>query len=79
MKKYKMITRESASRMYNKHKSFIVCPCNCRPYDECAWKLEEWSIEYRLKIPFDRFLNNFVDYNCNEENGKGICFYMELT
>lgn len=73
------INKAAARKLFSKHKEFWIVPCNLRPeygvligatghtYDE---------IESGFKNTFDKLVNQFEYYNCNNETGRYSAFYL---
>ena len=74
----KRISKAAARKLWNSHENFIIVPCKCSPtglgalYTRC-----DLGGCYEEDTTFDKFVNSFTYYNCNNETGRYPAFYLE--
>lgn len=72
----KRISKAAARKMWKDNQDFIMVPCKCSPtglgaiYTRCDLSAAE-------KADFDKLVNAFEFYNCNNETGRYTAFYVE--
>ena len=71
----KKITKATARKLYNEGKEFWITACNMRP--EAGILIGSTSFERMADIPFDTMVNSFAYYNCDNERGKYIHFFVK--
>ena len=65
------IRKNTAKRLYYKeHKDIYVMPCNM-----CIGSM--WFTPIKITGDFDSFINECMYYNCNNETGKYLHFYID--
>ena len=72
---YTRIRKPAARKLFNEGKAFCIVPCNLRPehgllinggtYDRASWE------------DFEKFLNCFTYYNCDNERGRYPAYYTD--
>jgi len=73
------IDKKKAKRAYNNNLTVIFCPVNLSPFS--PWGLDMPMNKENLNcnyISFDKLLNEFEYYNCNNETGKYTAFYIPV-
>ena len=74
----KRISKAAARRLWNNGENFIIVPCKCSPCGLGSLYTEtDLTTEQRDGVDFDKFVNSFEFYNCNNEMGKYSAFYKE--
>lgn len=75
----KRITRNKARIAYNNGLDVLFIPVKCNPVNP-YWTLGIWenkSLEGQYAT-FEKLCNAFEAYNCNNETGKYIAFYIPV-
>ena len=71
------ITKRKARQLYNNGDDVLFIPCNLNPennfYNLGIWENKELDGQYK---DFDTLCNNYEYYNCNNETGSYIAFYI---
>ncbi len=78
--RFERIPKNKARAAYNNNLTVIFCPCNLRPGS--AWGLEMDMNKANINcnnIEFEKLLNEFEYYNCNNETGLYTSFYIPVT
>lgn len=70
----KKITKQQAKKLWLNGDTIVATPSKCTPINCLAVKLYQ-NDEYCSAADWDRLLNAFYYYNCNNHNGKTIHFY----
>jgi hypothetical protein len=75
----KKITNVEALSRFNNGKPFVMVASKCSPSSMFALQLTPYLIKNmkREGNDFKKLCNSFSYYNCNEELGETIHFYME--
>lgn len=68
------INKGTARKLFNEHKEFWITAVNMQPY---AGLLVGGSFKYDEWDSFDKLVNAFEYYNCNNECGRYAAFYVE--
>ena len=74
---YKRISKKQARKLFDDGRTIIVVPCKCRLFT--GWNLECIIDGYNVEEPdrtFDKIINMFIYYNCNNELGYYPAFYI---
>lgn len=83
MKKYnfntvKRISKTVARKLYNAGYNVLFIPCNLNPennfYNLGIWENKNLAGQYDS---FEKLVNSFEYYNCNNETGKYTAFYIK--
>lgn len=76
--KYRRIDKRVARRLYDAGEDVLFIPCNMRP--DNMWGLGIVENKYLLgqEETFDKLVNAYTWYNCNNETGRYIAFYKEV-
>jgi len=72
-KTYKRINKRAAEKAFNEG-VVVICPCNMRPFGV-------WGMGVHITNcgrAFDKIVNEFEFYNCNNETGRYAAFYVEV-
>lgn len=75
----KRIDRKRARNAYNNGLDVLFIPVNCNPINH-YWNLGIWenkSLDGQY-TNFEKLCNAFEYYNCNNETGKYIAFYIPV-
>ena len=67
------INKTVARKLYNEGKTFWMTACNMRP--ECGILINSAHREY--DEDFNKLVNTFVYYNCNNETGRYPRYYID--
>lgn len=67
------INKTVARKLYNEGKTFWMTACNMRP--ECGILINSAHREY--DEDFNKLVNAFVYYNCNNETGRYPRYYID--
>lgn len=67
------INKSIARKLFKNRKEFWITPCNCRPEQGILI----YSRLYEDFDDFDRLVNAFIYYNCNNEYGRYPHYYTE--
>lgn len=70
---YVKITKPVARHLYNKGIKILLAPCNLRPIP-CGIYVSNAS-----NRDFDKLINEFEYYNCNNETGRYTAYYVWKT
>lgn len=66
-----------ARKMYNVGCTVVVVPCNCGADNQVARaELSVFNADKDLLNKFDFLVDEFVYYNCNNETGQYVHFYV---
>ena len=65
-------SKTQARKLHNQGITLILCPNKCYPHDQP----NSIKAELQSTDDFDKFLNEFEYYNCNNETGKYTHFYI---
>ena len=68
------INKRVARKLFNEGKTLWITACNMRP--ECGLLMNAGTYENEF-VDFDKFVNSFAYYNCNNETGRYPAFYIE--
>ena len=81
------VTRKAAEKAYNEGKAIYLLPCKMRlnnmwinPYKAIKGEYRPLEEGYTTVVPrsdFDSLENCFTYYNCNNETGRYIAWYIE--
>lgn len=72
---YRRISKTKARKLYNEGTDILVVPCKVHPENDWGIGVKT-NIEYWEHPSFEKFLNEFVWYNCQyNELGKYPAFY----
>lgn len=71
---YKRITRAAAFKAYKDGITVYFCPVKLRPG---APYNPETAIQCNTPRKWENIINEFIFYNCNNETGKYIAFYIQ--
>ena len=75
--KIQRINKKEARKMYNHGGDIIVSACNLNPESPfCIGSL--WNINVGESADFDKMVNYFEVYNCDNYSGKYAAFYKEV-
>lgn len=67
------INKSAARKLYNQGKTFWMTACNMRP--ECGILINSAHREY--DEDFNKLVNAFIYYNCNNETGRYPRYYID--
>lgn len=70
---YVKITKPTARRLYNEGSKILLTPCHLRPIP-CGVYVSNASGR-----DFDKLINEFEYYNCNNETGRYAAYYVWET
>lgn len=80
--KYERVNKQTARKLFNKGFDITIVPCNCFPgnmwgisYTTNCYEYEDTPKTYCKSI-FDKLINSFIYYNCNNELGEYPAFYV---
>ncbi len=83
MTRYSRVNKTKARRLYNEGKTLYLVPNKCRFDFDGFWippykinKIESFEWQGVTK-DFDKLINSFEYYNCNNELGTYTHFYIE--
>ena len=83
-KNWQRVSKASARKGFNTGKNICICAVNMMPFNS------HWAMGYIVNKDgtgdiimdcdwtFDKLVNNYEWYNCNDETGKYSAFYMEV-
>ena len=75
---YRRINKSVARRLYNAGEDVLFCPCKMRPLSTWGLGIIENKDNWGNKdIPFDTLVDNYIWYNCGNETGKYVAFYIK--
>lgn len=72
---YTRIRKPAARKLFAEGKSFWIVPCNLRP--EFGLLINGDTLHSTSWEDFEKFLNCFIYYNCNNECGRYPAFYTD--
>ncbi|MBP5412260.1 MAG: hypothetical protein J6Y47_03270 [Bacteroidales bacterium] len=73
----KRINKQTARKIYNMNLPVYFIPCKELPLS--PWlDFGTWTTKEKTESEFDMFCNSFEYYNCNNETGKYIAFYIPV-
>ncbi len=65
------VTKPTAKKLYNKGMVVYTIPCKLNPYNPF------WNFMFRICGDFDNFVNACTWYNCNNETGTYLHYYIK--
>lgn len=70
---YRRISKTAARKMYDQGQPFYMIPVKLHPESPCGllYAVTDFS------EPFEKLLNAFCYYNCDNERGKYPAFYVQ--
>ena len=68
------INKSAARKMWNEKKEFWIAPCNMRAV--CGI-LVQYDRENIQETTFDKYVNAFEYYNCDNQRGRYAAYYIE--
>lgn len=72
------ISKTVARKLYNTGRDVLFIPCNLNPennfYNLGIWENKKLASQYDS---FEKLVNSFEFYNCNNETGKYTAFYIK--
>lgn len=74
----KQIQKRTAKKLYEQGKNVFFIPCKLSPYNK-VWNLGIWqnkNLNGQYK-DFETLYNSYCYYNCTNETGTYIHFYIE--
>lgn len=72
----KKVNKSVARRAYNAGKKVAICPCYVSPFS--MWFGGFYTNDGAdSSIDFDKLCNTISYYNCNEELGRTLAYYIE--
>lgn len=76
--KYRRIDKRVARRLYDAGEDVLFIPCNMRP--DNMWGLGIVENKYLLgqEETFDKLVNAYTWYNCTNETGRYVAFYVDV-
>lgn len=74
---FERIPKNKARAAYNNNLTVVFCPCNMRP--DSPRGLDMDMNKANNNIDFEKLLNEFEYYNCNNETGRYALFYIPIT
>ena len=72
----KRIDKRIARKLYEAKKPFFICACNMY-YTTGFYVDENFSLRYEYIDSFDKLVNAFEYYNCDNERGRYAAYYVE--
>lgn len=72
---YTRIRKPTARKLFAEGKSFWIVPCNLRP--EFGLLINGDTLHSASWEDFEKFLNCFIYYNCNNDSGRYPAFYTD--
>lgn len=72
---YTRIRKPTARKLFTEGKSFWIVPCNLRP--EFGLLINGDTLHSASWEDFEKFLNCFIYYNCNNDSGRYPAFYTD--
>lgn len=70
---YKKITKQAARKLFNKGANIYILASKMNPNN--VW-MPPFMINNSNESELDKILNSYSYYNCNQETGNGINFYI---
>ena len=77
---YKRITKAAACKLYNDGKDVYMCPAKLSPVNlwQGAMLVNREIVKHEMyNSTFENVYNHFWYYNCNNERGNYIAFYVK--
>ena len=71
----KKMNKAQARKAWNNGKSFWITACNMKP--ECGLLIDLMRIAAEFSGDFDKMVNAFIYYNCNNECGRYPAYYID--
>ena len=72
----KKINNATARKLFNEGKELWITACNMRPQQGILLNVPVYRY---LDKDFDKIVNAFEYYNCNNECGRYAAFYIEIA
>lgn len=72
----KKIKKDAARKYFNKGINIYMIP-NRVKFDINGKWIQPFKFNNKLEIDFDKCVNNYAYYNCNNELGNTVAFYIE--
>ena len=72
----KRIDKRIARKLYEAKKPFFICACNMY-YTTGFYVDKNFSLRYEYIDSFDKLVNAFEYYNCDNERGRYAAYYVE--
>lgn len=74
-KRYVRIDKRKARRMISEGELVLVNPCRVHPF--AAWHSAITLTDYPSSDDFDKVIDRYEYYNCNNEVGRYCSYYIE--
>ena len=69
------VNKKVARKLYNLGLEVGLCPCNANP--ESPWWLMSFVNNNSYDYTFDEVVDKFAWYNCNNELGRYVAYYVD--
>ena len=75
----KRISKNAARKLWESNQNFTMVPCKLSPYrlGALCTNCDLSSEDIECRRSFDKLVNEFTFYNCNNETGRYPAFYIE--
>jgi len=72
--KFDMVNKTKAKRLFNEGKDVWILPSNMRI--DNIW-IQPALLNKKNGVDFDTLVNGYMYYNCNNETGKNVHYFVE--
>ena len=73
--KYSRVDKRVARKIYNEGKDVLFIPRNMRPDNNWGLGIVENKYLFGQEATFDKLVDTYTWYNCNNETGRYVAFY----